>query len=57
MMMNSDPTQQPMPDYESLSSTSIRLYWEKPDNPNGIIVKYELYRDGSLIATRNGTGY
>jgi len=45
------PSQQPPPEYEPINSTTLRLYWDRPDYPNGVIIRYQLYRDGRKIAT------
>ena len=46
-----DPDQQPPPQYRVLNTTALRLFWNPPDYPNGIIQKYVLYRDNTVIAT------
>ena len=43
------PSQQPPPNYDPLSPTSLRLYWDAPDYPNGIILRYFVYRDGEKV--------
>ena len=45
----SAPSQQPAPTWEALSSSSIKLTWEAPDEPNGAIIWYGVYRDNLLI--------
>lgn len=50
------PSQQPPPEYTPISATAIRLTWGTPDYPNGVILAYNLYRDGSLLAALNSTG-
>ena len=45
----SAPSEQPAPFATVLSPRAIRLTWSPPDNPNGIILRYELYRNGTQI--------
>ena len=45
------PSQQPPPEHEPINSTTLHLYWGRPDYPNGVIIRYHLYRDGGKIAT------
>ncbi|KAK7487113.1 hypothetical protein BaRGS_00021608, partial [Batillaria attramentaria] len=50
------PSQQPAPVHQPLSPTSMILSWGEPDDPNGVIEVYRLYRNGTLIYTHyNGT--
>ena len=44
------PAQQPPPSYLPLSPRALRLTWGAPDNPNGLIHSYTVYRDGQVIA-------
>ena len=46
---SSVPTQQPPPEARDINATAIHLYWDPPDNPNGLILSYRVYRDGNLI--------
>ncbi|KAK3093068.1 hypothetical protein FSP39_010666 [Pinctada imbricata] len=50
-----DPAQQPPPEFFARSPTAISLKWRLPDYPNGIIVKYRLFRNGTLVFSGNGT--
>ena len=50
-----EPSQQPPPTSVPESDTSLRLEWVGPDYPNGLVHTYDLYRDGQLIASVNGT--
>lgn len=45
------------PALEALSALAIKISWEVPDKPNGIITRYELYEvgDGSSIYSGLGT--
>ncbi|KAK3721659.1 hypothetical protein QZH41_003681 [Actinostola sp. cb2023] len=43
------PSQQAPPFVRVISSRILGVTWNEPDNPNGIIDRYELYRNGSLI--------
>ena len=43
------PSEQPPPVATAISSRAIQLAWSPPDNPNGIILRYELYRNNTLI--------
>nr|XP_006813188.1 PREDICTED: usherin [Saccoglossus kowalevskii] len=43
------PSQQPAPTWEALSPYSIKLTWEPPDEPNGAIQSYSLFRDDVLL--------
>lgn len=45
------PSQQGPPRVISKTSTSLTLAWSPPDDPNGIILKYELKRNGVVIYT------
>lgn len=38
------PEKQPSPTAEALSQTSLRVRWDPPDRPNGVIVGYKLFR-------------
>ena len=49
-VQSAEPSQQPPPKYEPIDSHTMRLYWQPPDNPNGIITFYNLYRDGKEVA-------
>ncbi|GFO50464.1 usherin, partial [Plakobranchus ocellatus] len=44
------PSQQPPPEYKERSPTSILLQWAQPDNPNGILTSYSVYRDDTVVA-------
>ena len=48
-LLFSAPSQQPPPNYEPLSPTSLRLYWDGPDYPNGVILRYYVYRDEERV--------
>ena len=52
----SAPSQQPPPDYEAISPTSLLLTWSSPDYPNGVILRYTLYRDDVPLATKDPSG-
>lgn len=52
----SAPNNQPPPDCMALNSSSIILTWYPPDNPNGVIEMYRLYRNGTLLATFSPNG-
>ncbi|XP_071962430.1 usherin-like isoform X2 [Antedon mediterranea] len=43
------PSQQPSPSWQALSPYSLILSWLPPDEPNGNILAYNLYRNGALI--------
>lgn len=49
LLFISAPSEQPAPFVTVLSSRAMMLSWSPPDNPNGIILRYELYRNGSLV--------
>ncbi|XP_060070524.1 usherin-like [Ylistrum balloti] len=49
-----EPTQQPPPSHEQINSTTLKLMWQQPDYPNGIIIQYKLYRNGTLVFTGQG---
>ncbi|CAN2387435.1 maintenance of animal organ identity [Pristimantis euphronides] len=50
------PSAVPPPTAESLPS-SLYLHWSVPKNPNGIITRYILYKDGFRIYTGKEPGY
>ena len=50
------PSQQPPPKVENLDPNSLRLFWDAPDHPNGVILSYKLYREDKLIATLDPNG-
>ncbi|XP_021347323.1 usherin-like [Mizuhopecten yessoensis] len=54
-----EPTQQPPPSHDQINSTTLKLMWQQPDYPNGIIIQYKLYRNGTLVFTggANATEY
>lgn len=54
--LSAAPSQQPPPQAQAISPTALRLYWGPPDNPNGVITKYTLFRNGAAIATVLPTG-
>ena len=39
-----NPEKQPAPTAQALSQTSLRMRWDPPDRPNGVIVGYVLFR-------------
>lgn len=43
------PSQQPAPYATVISSRILNIKWNNPDNPNGVIIRFELYRNGTLI--------
>ncbi|XP_028396319.1 LOW QUALITY PROTEIN: usherin-like [Dendronephthya gigantea] len=45
------PSQQGPPFVHVISSTTLRVLWDPPDKPNGLITSYELYRNGSRVYT------
>ncbi|XP_041108645.1 usherin [Polyodon spathula] len=45
----SNPSQQPPPTAQIVSSTFISLFWRPPDSPNTNILKYRLYREDAEI--------
>lgn len=51
-----EPAQQPPPLHNQLSNTALHLYWTEPDYPNGVIGRYRVYRNGTLVFTGNETG-
>ncbi|CAD5123124.1 DgyrCDS11497 [Dimorphilus gyrociliatus] len=51
------PYQQPPPDAEALSPTSLKLTWTPPDEPNGVISRYVVYRNEKMIANTSATEY
>lgn len=51
------PDEQAPPLDTPLSSTSILLTWLEPEAPNGVILGYLLYRDGSFIANVTERSY
>jgi usherin len=53
----SAPDEQAPPDPIPLSATSIQLTWLEPEAPNGIILGYVIYRNGTLIANVSDLSY
>lgn len=51
------PYQQPPPDAEAISPNSLKLSWSQPDEPNGVISLYIVYRDGNVLVNTSGTEY
>lgn len=51
------PDEQGPPTATPLSSTTIRLTWLPPEAPNGVILGYQIYRNGSNIANTTDTSY
>lgn len=56
------PTSQPAPNISSLSDTELLLQWDAPTEPNGIIIRYEVFQreapfqgNGMLIQTVDGS--
>ena len=47
------PSEQGPPIISNITSRSLLTSWFPPDTPNGLILRYELYRNGSLVY--NGT--
>ncbi|XP_077990481.1 usherin-like [Glandiceps talaboti] len=43
------PSQQPPPTVEALDSNTVRISWQPPDEPNGAIIYYRVYRDNLLV--------
>ncbi|XP_033110841.1 usherin-like [Anneissia japonica] len=43
------PSQQPSPTWQAISPYSLLLSWRPPDEPNGNILAYNLFRNGGLI--------
>ncbi len=42
------------PQIQALNATALRILWSEPARPNGIIVMYELRRNGSLVFSGDG---
>ena len=53
----SAPDEQAPPDTLPLSASSIQLTWLEPEAPNGIILGYIIYRNGTLIANISDLSY
>uniref|UniRef100_A0A2C9JJ39 Usherin n=1 Tax=Biomphalaria glabrata TaxID=6526 RepID=A0A2C9JJ39_BIOGL len=43
------PSQLPQPDLINRTSTSFLLSWKRPDYPNGVILRYSIYRNNSVV--------
>jgi len=56
MLAHSAPSDQAPPVYVTVNSSAIHLSWSAPDQPNGVIVQYQLYRNGSLVASTSVNG-
>ncbi|KAJ8045141.1 Usherin [Holothuria leucospilota] len=46
-----EPEQQPPPSLSPVSPYAVLLSWGPPDQPNGIITQYTIYRNGSQITS------
>ncbi len=57
MHTHSAPDEQAPPDPIPLSASSIQLTWLEPEAPNGIILGYVIYRNGTLIANVSDLSY
>ena len=42
------------PQLTAINATAVQVEWQEPTRPNGIITRYELRRNGSLILTAGG---
>ena len=51
------PSQQGPPFVRTLSSTTLSVLWDPPDQPNGSITKYELYRNGTRVYSGLSRGF
>ena len=49
--LESPPEQMPSPLLSVMSSSSINVSWDQPAKPNGFIVRFDLTRNGSVIAS------
>ncbi|ELU01149.1 hypothetical protein CAPTEDRAFT_219707 [Capitella teleta] len=49
------PSQQPPPQYTHISPTQLLLTWNVPDYPNGVVERYDLLRDGRVVASLNAS--
>ena len=54
---HSAPDEQAPPNTLPLSASSIQLTWLEPEAPNGIILGYIVYRNGTLIANISDLSY
>ena len=45
------------PQLEALSPTSVQVTWQEPARPNGVILFYELRRNGTVIFSNNATSF
>ena len=45
------------PQLAALTPTSVQVTWQEPARPNGVILFYELRRNGSLIFSNNATSF
>ena len=45
------------PQLVALSPTSVQVTWQEPARPNGVILFYELRKNGSLIFSNNATSF
>ena len=57
MYTHTAPDEQAPPSLTALNSTSILLTWLPPEAPNGVILGYNIYRDGNLTANTMETTY
>eukprot|EP00794_Sanderia_malayensis_P020024 gene20024-21985_t len=51
------PSEQGPPSASNIASRSMTLTWFPPDNPNGLILRYELYRNNSLVYNGSSQAY
>ncbi|XP_076463865.1 usherin-like [Babylonia areolata] len=51
------PSQQPPPVHDPLTPTSMNISWLPPDFPNGVILRYRLFRDDVQVYEGQGRDY
>ena len=58
------PTSQPAPNISTISDTELFLQWDAPTEPNGVIIKYDVFQreepfegDGMLIESVDGSTF
>ena len=50
------PSEQPPPSCQPVSKGVMAVSWLPPDYPNGVIIRYAIYRNGTLLTNLTANG-